>query len=154
MTTGRNETEQERLDRKFDDMLQELRVIQTGVQLTAGFLLTLPFQALFWELDRFAKGLYLTLVLLAALTSALVMAPIAIHRRLSGQHVKGRLVAAAHHLVRLVLVGVALLVTGMVLLIFDVVTTRTWAGVAAGAIGVVLLALLAVLPGRMVDRAK
>ena len=40
----RDETEAEREDRKWEDMLQELRVIQTGAQLTAGFLLTLPFQ--------------------------------------------------------------------------------------------------------------
>lgn len=150
---GRNETEEERLDRKWDDILQELRVMQTGAQLTAGFLLTLPFQSLFWELDRFDRGLYLALVVLAALTTALVMAPIAIHRRLSGLHVKGRLVGAAQHLVHGVLICIALLVTGMVLLIFDVVAGRGWAFVAAASTAAVLAALLVVLPGRLVHRA-
>ena len=51
---GRDETEAERADRKWDDMLQELRVMQTGAQLTAGFLLTLPFQQRFEDLTRAA----------------------------------------------------------------------------------------------------
>ena len=147
---GRNETEEERLDRKWDDMLQELRVMQTGAQLTAGFLLTLPFQQKFWELDDFDRGLYLVLVLLAGLTTALVMGPIAIHRRLSGQHVKERLVAAAHHFVHGVLLCIGLLVTGMVLLIFDVVVGRSWAFVAAAAMAVVLGVLLVLVPGYLV----
>ena len=64
---GRNETDEERLDRKWNDLLQELRVMQTGAQLTAGFLLTLPFQSSFQDLDDFSRRLYLGLVLLAAL---------------------------------------------------------------------------------------
>lgn len=150
--SGRDETEEERLDRKWEDMLQELRVMQTGAQLTAGFLLTLPFQSLFWDLDDFDRGLYLVLVVLAALTTALVMGPIAIHRRISGRHVKGKLVAAAHHFVRAVLACIALLVTGMVLLIFDVVIDRTWAIVAAAAMAAVLGTLLVVVPNRLLRR--
>ena len=61
-------------------------------QLTAGFLLTLPFQSTFQKLDTFQTTLYLALVVVAALTTAQVMAPVAIHRRLSGEHVKERLV--------------------------------------------------------------
>jgi SNF family Na+-dependent transporter len=146
MTDGRNETEDERLDRKFNDLLQELRVMQTGAQLTAGFLLTLPFQQKFADLDDFARRLYLALVLLAALTTALVMGPVAIHRRLSGHHVKERVVASAHRLVYGVLTCIALLVSGMVLLIFDVVVDRAVAAIAAGAILAVLVVLLVVLP--------
>jgi len=143
---GRDETEEERLDRKWDDLLQELRVMQTGAQLTAGFLLTLPFQSSFNDLDAFSTGLYLSLVLLAAVTTSLVMGPVAIHRRLSGQHVKERLVESAHKLVYAVLTCVALLVTGMVLLVFDVVVDRGWAVVAAASVAVVLACLLVVYP--------
>ena len=143
---GRNETEEERLDRKWNDLLQELRVMQTGAQLTAGFLLTLPFQESFDDLDAFATGLYLGLVLVAALTTALVMGPVAIHRRLSGALVKQRLVDSAHKLVYGVLTCISLLVTGMVMLIFDVVVDRTWAAVTAGAVAVTLVCLLIVYP--------
>lgn len=148
--SGRDETHEEKLDRKWNDLLQELRVMQTGAQLTAGFLLTLPFQGLFWDLDDFDRGLYLVLVLLAGVTTALVMAPVAVHRRLSGQHVKERLVVAAHHFVRGVLTCVGLLVTGMVLLIFDVVVDRTWALVAAGGVAALIVVLLVVLPAMLV----
>jgi|tagenome__1003787_1003787.scaffolds.fasta_scaffold20016096_2 SNF family Na+-dependent transporter len=151
MSEGRNETEDERLDRKFNDLLQELRVMQTGAQLTAGFLLTLPFQSSFQDLDDFATGLYLVLVLLAALTTALVMGPVAIHRRLSGHHVKERVVESAHRLVYGVLACIALLVTGMVMLIFDVVLDRTYAVLAAAGVAVVIVMLIVLLPLRLVQ---
>ncbi len=149
MSQGRDETEEERLDRKWNDLLQELRVMQTGAQLTAGFLLTLPFQETFEDLDRFQVGLYLALVLLAAITTALVMTPVTIHRRLSGRHVKERVVQSAHRLVYGVIACIALLVSGMVLLIWDVVVDRTWAGVATAAVVAVLVALLLLLPHRL-----
>ncbi len=147
---GRDETEEERADRKWEDLLQELRVMQTGAQLTAGFLLTLPFQSSFDDLDGFATGLYLVLVLLSALTTALVMGPVAIHRRLSGLDVKARVVSSAHHFVYAVLACIGLLVTGMVMLIFDVVVNRTWAIFASGCVALVLVGLLVLLPGRMI----
>jgi hypothetical protein len=150
-STGRDETEDERLDRKFNDLLQELRVMQTGAQLTAGFLLTLPFQDTFKDLDDFQVDLYLVLVLLAALCTALVMGPVAIHRHLSGRHVKERVVQSAHYIVYGVIACISLLVAGMVLLIWDVVADRTTAAIASGAIAVVLAVLLVALPRRLDD---
>ena len=55
-TKGRHETPDERADRNWNELLQELRVSQTGVQLLAGFLVTLPFQSRFAELDSFQRG--------------------------------------------------------------------------------------------------
>ena len=131
----RNETETERLDRKWNDLLQELRVMQTGAQLTAGFLLTLPFQQKFADLDTFQRTLYL----------------VAVHRRLSGRHVKERLVRTAHRLVALALTSLALLVTGIVLLIFDVVVDLVLSLVVSGVFGLVLIGLLVLLPHRAVE---
>jgi drug/metabolite transporter superfamily protein YnfA len=149
MDVGRSETDEERVDRKFADLLQELRIMQTGAQLTAGFLLTLPFQDRFADLDRFQKGLYLALVLLAALTTAFVLAPVAVHRRLSGEHVKERVLQAAHRLVFCALTAIALMVAGMVTFIVDMVVDRTWAAAAGGGIAVVLVLLMVVLPLRL-----
>ena len=149
--SGRRETEEERLDRKWGDLLQELRVMQTGAQLTAGFLLTLPFQQSFQDLDRFATGLYLTLVVLAGLTTALVMTAVAVHRRLSGAHVKERVVEAGHRITFCVLGAIALLITGMTMLIFDVVIDRTYAMVVALAMAATLASLLVALPAWLVD---
>jgi hypothetical protein len=148
----RGETEAQREDRKWDDMLQELRVIQTGTQLTAGFLLTLPFQQRFADLSTFQQRFYLALVLLAAVVTTLVLTPIAIHRRLAGRRIKGRLVSSAHVAMQAVLGTLALLLVGITGFIFDVVVSGTAALVAAGAIGLLLVALLVVVPRRLVDR--
>ena len=143
---GRHETEEERLDRKWDDMLQELRVMQTGVQLLAGILLTLPFQETFEDLDDVQRTTYLALVVAAAVTTALVLSPVAIHRRLAGHHIKQRLVASAHHLMHAVLAMLGVLIVGMVWFVFDVVLSRTAGAVAAGAVALVVVALLVLTP--------
>ena len=150
MSDGRNETEDEKLDRKWGDLLQELRVMQTGAQLTAGFLLTLPFTTKFPSLDDFQVTLFLVLVLVAALTTAAVITPVAVHRRISGEHVKERLVATAHRLVGVGLTLLAMLVTGIVVLIFDVVVDRTAALVAGAVVGAILAGLLVALPLKLV----
>jgi hypothetical protein len=147
---GRDETPTERLDRKWEDMLQELRVMQTGVQLLAGILLTLPFQETFEDLDEGQTTLYLALVVSAAVTTALVLSPVAIHRRLAGRHIKERLVAAAHHLMQAALAMLGLLMVGMVVFVFDVVLSRTAAVVAGASVAVVVLALLVATPRALV----
>ncbi len=149
----RRETAEERNDRLFTDILQELRVMQTGAQLTAGFLLTLPFQSKFDVLDRFGRGVFITLVILAAVITALVLTPVAIHRRLSGRHVKDRLVVASHRFVQAALVCVALLISGMLLLILDVVVGRTCGLVVGGATLAFLILLLVVVPEILSRRA-
>jgi len=150
MNDGRNETDEERLDRKWGDLLQELRVMQTGAQLTAGFLLTLPFTTKFPSLDDFQIGLFLVLVLVAALTTATVITPVAVHRKISGEHVKERLVATAHRLVGIGLTLLAVLVTGIVVLIFDVVVDRTVALIVGAVVAAILAALLVALPLKLV----
>ena len=113
--------------------------MQTGAQLTAGFLLTLPFQEQFEDLDRFQVGLYLALVLLAALTTALVMAPVGDPppARAAPTSRTGWCTSAHRHRCYGVITCIALLITGMVMLIWDVVVDRTWAGIAAAAMSAV-----------------
>ena len=135
----REESEAEREDRKYDDLLQELRVIQTSAQLTAGFLLTLPFQQRFSDLSTGQERFYLVLVVMAALVTAAVLGPVAAHRQLSGRKVKGALVQATHTFVSIALGLLALLATGIVVFIFDVIVDLGTAFV----VGAALLALLA-----------
>ena len=142
----RHETPAERLDRNWNELLQEMRVMQTGVQLLAGFMLTLPFQQAFGDLDDFQRTLYLVLVALASITTALMLVPIALHRRLFGDHVKEQLVSTAHRLVIGVLFAIGLLITGIVMLLFDVVVNRTAGLVSGGLCLALVLLLLAVLP--------
>src|ERR1700756_3552122 len=94
----RGETEIERLDRNWNNLLQELRVVQTGVQLLTGFLLTLPFQQRFTALGRAERVDYLLAVALAAASTALLIAPVALHRLLFRQHARRGLVSVAHRL--------------------------------------------------------
>ncbi|MEV5052727.1 DUF6328 family protein [Arthrobacter sp. LAR12-1-1.1] len=143
---GRDESRAERMDRNWAELLQELRVLQTGVQLLAGFLLTLPFQARFETLDDYQTRLYLANVVLAALTTATILLPVSVHRRLFRQGLKATLVASADTIAKFSLAGVGLLSVGTTSLIFDVTVGRT-AGVIAGAgLLAVLVLLLVVVP--------
>lgn len=151
--SGRHETPAERLDRKWNDQLQELRVMQTGAQLLAGFLLTLPFQETFGDLDDVQRTTYLALVALAALTTLLVLGPVAIHRRLTGLHVKERVVATTHRLMAGVLTCLALLVSGMTFFLYDVVADRATGIVAGLVVALLAVSLLVVMPHALRDRA-
>ena len=142
---GRDETLDERMDRNWNEMLQELRVTQTGTQILTGFLLAVAFQSRFADLDRFQHVVYLVLVLAAVLTTVLGLAPVNLHRVLFRQHAKKLVVDVAHVLLRLTLAGVGLVLVGTVLLVFDVVLDRRSAVIAAAATGVALTAI-AVLP--------
>jgi uncharacterized protein DUF6328 len=140
---GRDETFDERMDRNWNEMLQELRVTQTGTQIITGFLLAIAFQNRFTELDRFQEGVYLGLVVAAVLTTAMGLAPVNLHRVLFRKHAKEAVVEIAHVLLRITLVGVGIILTGTVLLIFDVVLDRSTAVIAAAVIAVVLVAIAA-----------
>ncbi len=148
---GRRETPDQRADRNWADLLQELRVSQTGVQLLAAFLVTLPFQSRFTELTDFQQRWYLCLLGLAFLTVGVTLTPVAIHRRLFQHGLKPRLVHAAHVLTELALALIALLLAGIGFLVVDVVLDRTAALLAGGASLVVLLVLLVAVP-RLVAR--
>ena len=137
---GRNETENQRLDRNWNEMLQELRVTQTGTQILAGFLLTLAFQQRFKDLDGFQVTVYLVLVALASLSAALGLGPVSLHRALFRMQKKETVVRIADRLIQGILLCVGLVVTGVVLLIFDVVLGR-----AAGIIAAVVTAAVVVL---------
>src|SRR5271156_7011703 len=82
----RGETETQRLDRNWNSLLQELRVVQTGVQLLTGFLLTLPFQQRFDVLSPSMRDVYLTTVCLAVSATVLLITPVSIHRMLFRRH--------------------------------------------------------------------
>src|SRR5436305_7711810 len=95
-TTARSETETQRLDRNWNSLLQELRVVQTGVQLLTGFLLTLPFQQRFNVLDPPMRNLYLATVGCSVGATVLLVAPVGMHRLLFRRHRLQVLVSAAH----------------------------------------------------------
>lgn len=92
---GRDKSANERADRNWTEILQELRVTQTGIQLISGFPLAVAFQSRFTELDSFQLALYLTLVGLAAAATLLGLAPVVMHRR-TAHSPRGHRLAASH----------------------------------------------------------
>jgi len=137
---GRDESRDERLDRNWDELLQELRVVQTGVQILAGFLLTLPFQQRFTEVRDLDRGVYLVAFCLTVVATAFLVAPVASHRLLFRRHEKATLVAIAHACARIGLVALGLAVTTVAFVIFDVVTGT--GGAVAAAIAILLIFLV------------
>jgi hypothetical protein len=107
---GRDETDTQRLDRNWSRLLQELRVAQTGVQLLTGFLLTLPFQQRFAQLDGVMRTVYLVTVGCSIGATILLIAPVSMHRLLFRRHQLSTVVSAAHSyaMVGMLLLGVAL----------------------------------------------
>jgi Family of unknown function (DUF6328) len=144
-TDGRGESLNQRMDRNWNEILQELRVTQTGTQIFTGFLLTIAFQARFGELTTFQLRVYLVLVIAAVLTTALGLAPVNLHRGLFREGEKMTIVQTVHIILRITLAGIAVMLIGTVLLIFDLVVNRTAALIAAGVMLLVVI-ILAVLP--------
>ena len=147
-----DETESERLDRNFNDLLQELRVAQAGVQILFAFLLTLPFSARFGAVDAFEKVVYMVALLAAAGATALIIAPVAMHRTLFRQGRKPELVFSAH---RMASGGLAFLFVAMVcavLLAADVVVGRGPAVAVTVVVAASFALLWGVLPWRVRER--
>src|ERR1700710_1813361 len=118
--SGRDETEEERLDRNLGELLQELRVALPGVQGLFAFLLAVPVPQDFTKITEFEKRVYFATLLLTALSAALLIAPSAYHRLTFRYQQKHRLVFLANRLAIAGLAALALAMTCAVMLITDV----------------------------------
>ncbi len=132
----RREGAGERLDRYWNELLQELRVVQTGIQLLGGFLLIIPFQREFSALSDGLRIVYLISVAAATLAVFLIMAPVVMHRMLFQTHRKDVLVRMSDKFAQAGLVLLAITVTGVTALTFGVVVGEP-AGMIAGTIAAV-----------------
>lgn len=142
----RLETETEGLDRNWSSLLQELRVVQTGVQLLTGFLLTLPFQQRFEVLAPEMRVVYLVTVVLAVTSTVLLIAPVGMHRVLFRQRRLAVLVSVAHRLAYAGLLLLGLALAGMVVIIFAAVAGRAAGVVAGGVAALVIIGCWVALP--------
>ena len=135
---GRHETDVERSDRQFGELLQELRVALPGVQVLFAFLLTVPFSARFGETTGFQQGVYFVTLLSTAVATVLLMAPTAMHRLRFRRGAKADIVLESHRLTLLGLAFLGVAITCAVLLITDVLF-NAW---AAAVVGTAMLALI------------
>lgn len=142
----RGETPTQQLDRNWLALLQELRVVQTGVQLLTGFLLTLPFQSRFEDLSARGHGIYLVTVSASTMATILLVAPVGMHRLLFRRRAIGVLVTAGN---RLAIGGIAMLgvtLVGAVALTFEIVIGPAAALPAAAVVTVLLIGFWYLLP--------
>jgi hypothetical protein len=142
----RDESEIQRLDRNWNSLLQELRVVQTGVQLLTGFLLTLPFQQRFDVLGEHMRLVYLGTVGCSVAATVLLIAPVAMHRALFRRHLLQVVVSAAHRcaMAGLTLLGAAMI--GMTVIIFAAVSGRNVGFIAGGCALALFTAFWLVVP--------
>jgi hypothetical protein len=149
VSTERGETRTQRLDRNWASLLQELRVAQTGVQVLTAFLLTLPFQSKFDDLNDGERALYLATVCCSVLSTVLLIAPVGMHRLLFRRRQLDDLVAMAHRfaIAGLLLLGLAL--AGAVALVFALVLGSLAAAIAGLAVAVAFTVFWVVVPVSM-----
>ncbi|MFJ9679481.1 DUF6328 family protein [Streptomyces sp. NPDC101194] len=140
------ETPAERADRNLVELLQELRVVQTGVQIVFAFLLGVAFTSRFPHLDTFERTTYVATLLLTVVSAAVLATPVALHRGLFHRGAKVRIVALSARLAEIGLVFLALALNGAVLLLMDVVLGRTAAVAVTAATLVMFTGLWFVLP--------
>jgi len=148
----RDETPAERADRNWNELLQELRVTQTGVQVLAGFLLTLPFQQRFSRLSSWQTGQYLAAVSCAVLSVILLVAPVSAHRWLFGRHEKDVVVRFGDRLAKAGLTMLAVTIVLAIMFVFGVVAGQTAGTITAAVTAVAFVALWAILPWRQLRR--
>lgn len=119
---GRDETVEERADRQWQELIQEIRVAQTGVQVLFGFLLTVAFTPVFQRLSSADKVTYIVTVVLGSLATGALIGPVAFHRIVTGRRIKPEAVTWA---ARLTFTGLVLLLatcTSALLLVLRVAT--------------------------------
>ncbi|MFE5398900.1 DUF6328 family protein [Streptomyces sp. NPDC056568] len=119
---GRDETEEERADRMWTELIQEVRVAQMGVQILFGFLLTVVFTPKYDDLSDTDQMIYLVTVVLGAVTTGALIGPVSLHRIVAGRRVKPHAVRWASRLTLLGLVLLLATTTASLLLILRVAT--------------------------------
>lgn len=150
--SGRLESEQERLDRNYNELLQELRVAQTGTQILFAFLLTVSFTPLMQDSDQLTHVLLAVAILASAAATALLIAPVTFHRLVFHRRLKERLVTTASYLA---LAGVTLLLVALLatcMLALDAILDRTIALILTAATGVWFVVLWYLLPVTVLRR--
>ena len=153
--SGRSgESPLERADRNMIEMLQELRVAQTGVQILFAFLLSLSFTDRFERIDEVQRWIYVVTLLMTTLTTGLLVAPAAVHRMLFARRVKRAVVRLGQRLFVAGLAALALTLTGAVLLVLDIAIGRGLAVPITVAVGVMLIGLWFVLPLPVLRRGE
>jgi O-antigen/teichoic acid export membrane protein len=137
----RDESTLERLDRNELELLTELRVASAGVQVLLGFLLIVPFNNRFTRLSGFERYDYFVTLVCMAVAATLLIAPSIHHRVLFRRSEKEFLVSVGNRVAIVAMVFMTVGMTGILMLIADVV----FGGASTLVIGVMAAAVVSVL---------
>jgi hypothetical protein len=148
----RDESEAQRLDRNYDELLQELRVAENGVQILFAFLLSIAFQQAFKSTTSFQRDVYVFTLICAAIAAARLIAPVAVHRMIFREHRKDELVQMTSRLALGGLSFLLLALLGAALLVLDYVLNVVVALALVAGLSVVFGWLWLALPLRMRNR--
>jgi hypothetical protein len=132
---GRDELPTERLDRNSAELMQQLRVAGTGIQVLLAFLLVVPFNARWSQATAFDRYVYFVTLLCMAAAAVLLIAPSVHHRVLFRHGEKRYLVTMGNRMAIIAMVLVTFGLTGILLLISNVL----FGGVTAAIVAVVTL---------------
>jgi len=146
--SGRDESEDARLDRNLSELLQELRVALPGVQVLFAFLLAVPFQRNFAEITPFEKTVYFVTLLCTAVSAALLIAPSSYHRMTFRLQQKHELVFTANRFTIAGLAFLALAMTGAIVLITDILYGPAATAIAGAGAALMFAVLWYALPLR------
>jgi Family of unknown function (DUF6328) len=147
-TTGRDETEKERLDRNLQEFLGELRVALPGVQVLFAFLLVVPFNQRFADITDFQQTVYFVTLLFTAAASVCLIAPTAQHRvEFRAQH-KEQILLMANRLAIVGLGCLAVAMTGAILLITDLLYGSTTTVIVTIPVGLTFALLWYLIPAQ------
>lgn len=130
-----------RLARNLNELLQELRVAQAGVQILFGFLLSIAFTERYAEADNFIRITHLITMLFAACSVALFTAPAAWHRLLFRQGRREDVIEVANRFAIAGLAFLAVAMTGTILLLGEVMIGG-WMAAVLGVFAAVLFGTL------------
>ena len=142
----RDESEAQRLDRNFNEQLQELRIAQAGVQILFAFLLTIPFQQRFTTLTDLQRDIYVVTLVSIAISTLVFMTPVAMHRMLFREGLKDFVVRHTDTLIGTGLLFLVVGIIGGVVLVLDVLLSHTTALWIGGGLTLLAIALWLVLP--------
>lgn len=141
------------LHRKWNELLQEMRVMQTGAQILAAFLVVLPFQSGFDVLEHPDQIFYLALLAASALLIIILIIPVSVHRHFFGQELKATTVHIGHIIAKIVVLGVGTLVVACVWFVVQVLEGWKVGLVVGGSLSAVTIFLLVVFPRIVTPRA-
>jgi cobalamin synthase len=147
----RGETELQADDRHFNELLQELRVAQTGVQILFAFLLGIAFTPRFATIGDRQQAVYLVTLVLAAVSAALLIAPVGYHRTVFRQRLRPQLVRTGHWYAIAGLILLLLALVGAVQLAASFVL-GAWASLLAAALAGLFALLWFLIP--LADRLR